>query len=98
MKLIGTRIRVEESEHFTRYFPEFEVEEKGWFRTKRCWSQVGEFSPFEFDRAYMRATVSGIEPHSKEWAETILHLQNLAYIREDNELQHQLTKKEYYLQ
>lgn len=99
MNLIGTRIRVEESEHFTRYFPEFEVEEKGWFRTKRCWSSVCDLSPFGFGSAFLSAVVTlGLnKEYTKEFAEFVLIEQRLKRDEGTKENIHQATKKEYYL-
>ncbi|MNQ54109.1 hypothetical protein D3C85_681700 [compost metagenome] len=99
MKLLGTRIRVEESEHFTRYFPEFEVEEKGLFRTRRCWNAVCDLSPFKFGRAYMVASClfDDDELHSKGFAEEVLKLQCQYYDKEVKEMTHEVTKKEYYI-
>lgn len=78
MKLVGTRIRVEKSEHKTEYFPEYCLEENTWFglgKVKRGWYGVTRHSTHKFCEARIMAEIQLIGRYSEEWAKKIIDYQ-----------------------
>ncbi len=66
-KLVGTRIRKEESKHKTEYFPEYCLEKKTWFgKVKQEWYGVSDMSSHYFGEAY-RAVCASITVDKPEW-------------------------------
>lgn len=91
MKLVGTRIRVEKSEHKTEYFPEYCLEEKTWFglgKPKHNWYGVTTYSSHKFGEA-RRAVAASVPIYSEEWAKQIIDYQAYYWEQHLKEQAHQ---------
>jgi len=98
-KLVGTRIRVEKSEHKTDYFPEYCLEEKNWFgKVKQNWYGVSDLSTHKFGEARRSVNISsGFYMYSEDWAKAIIDTQDYYwedYLRTE---EHQQTKEITYV-
>lgn len=99
MRLAGTRIRVETSEHKTEYFPEYCLEQKPLFgKTRENWYGVTTDSTHKFGEA-MRAVnlLRDCTRYSLKWAKTIIEFQDYYYKEHLAYNEHQNTKQVSYL-
>lgn len=94
MKLLGTRIRVEKSEHKTEYFPEYCLEEKTWFglgKPKQTWFGVSQCSTHKFGEARSMAdSCRHLQRYSLDWAKVVIDYQAhywAEYLKEQEHLQ-----------
>jgi len=93
-KLVGTRIRVEESEYGTNYWPEYCPEKRKLFGgTKLVWHCVTDMSPYYFGVAYRICGYRG----SLKWAQEVID--KATKLREDDIKRklHDQTKKAKYI-
>ena len=98
-KLIGTRIRKDESKHRTVYFPEYCLEEKTWFgKVKRQWYGVSSMSCHNFGEAYRGVRACNEYSYfSLEFAQAIIDYQ-AAYSKKFQEIiDHEETKQTTYI-
>ena len=99
MKLVGTRIRVETSEHKTEYFPEYCLERKTWYgKIKQDWCGVHSQSSHLFGDA--RRTVDlqkDCTRYTLKWAKQIIDYQSYYYKEHLNYNEHQNTKQISYV-
>lgn len=102
MKLVGTRIRIEVSEHKTEYFPEYCLEWKPWYgKSRQQWYGVDSNSSHHFGLALItaRIDVGSLDQSNRtlEWAQKVIDYQEIHHKQhlEDNE--HENTKKVSYV-
>lgn len=98
-KLIGTRIRKEESSHKTEYFPEYCLEKKTWYgKVKQEWYGVSDMSSHYFGDAYRAVYLDqNIGSDSFMFAQKVIDHQ-AAYSKKAQEVvDHEETKQTTYI-
>jgi len=98
-KLIGTRIRKEESSHRTEYFPEYCLEKKTWCgKVKQEWYGVSDMSSHYFGDAYRSVYLDvNTRTGSLTFAQKIIEYQ-AAYSKQFQEIiDHEDTKQTTYI-
>jgi hypothetical protein len=97
MKLVGTRIRVETSEHNTEYFPEYCLEEKSLFgKTKEVWCGVSQDSTHMFGEACRYVNRSYLR-YTEDWAKGIVDVQAMYWEEKNKGQLHEESKQTTYL-
>lgn len=102
MKLVGTRIRVEKSEHKTEYFPEYCLEEKTWFglgKPKLTWYGTNWDAPFKFGLAERAVDFQPDSPqhYTLKWAQMIIDYQASYWADYQKEQSHEENKEITYV-
>lgn len=98
MKLIGTRIRVEESKHKTEYFPEYCLEYRTWYgKVKQEWYAADNMSSHKFGAAWTYANRGQYTRYSLSWAKLIIDTQAFYYKEHLEFNEHQNTKETSYI-
>lgn len=100
MKLVGTRIRVEKSEHKEEYFPEYCLEYHPWYKfgfgkPKQEWYGVSSESSHYFGEA--RRSVKFLYPYELLWARAIIDKQVSIMDKSSKEHHHDSTKQTSYI-
>ena len=97
MKLVGTRIRVETSEHKTEHFPEYCLEEKSLFgKLKENWYGTSPDSTHNFGDAWLHVGRTK-ERYTLEWAKLVIDTQATLYKEHLEYNEHQNTKQISYV-
>ena len=99
MKLIDTRIRVEESSLKTEYFPEYLLESKTWYgKVKQEWFGVdSSTNSHKFGEACIHANNSPDPQYSLAWAKLVIDTQAYYYKQHLEFNEHQNTKEISYV-